>query len=258
MILQKLSMALRRQDWFTVVLEILIVVIGIFLGLQANEWNESRVERQLERTYLERIHADLLADVEQREDSTRLANRRMWQASFLLDGIDDKDVASRRPVEFAEAIEKVSWRTGRMSSHNAYDELSGTGRTTLIRSIPLRNQIAEYYATVEFWRGILDRSSLSREYSVASAGILSMSHLAAIEASGPTPARPDFQIDSNEGVALAEQLEARIDAVRLIPMLHKNHSTVTVANAEVRALNDELRSAIESYLGSRSVPERKE
>jgi hypothetical protein len=44
MILRRLSDAFRKQDWFTVAVEILIVVLGVFLGLQVNNWNEvSRV-----------------------------------------------------------------------------------------------------------------------------------------------------------------------------------------------------------------------
>ena len=32
MILRKLASAIRRQDWFTVLLEFVIVVLGIFIG----------------------------------------------------------------------------------------------------------------------------------------------------------------------------------------------------------------------------------
>jgi hypothetical protein len=58
-ILRKLAEAIREQNWFTVLLEILIVVIGIFLGLQVDGWNELRKDRVKEGVYLERlIHAD--------------------------------------------------------------------------------------------------------------------------------------------------------------------------------------------------------
>ena len=45
MILSKLADAIRRQDWFTVLLEIAIVMIGILLGLQVNAWNQGRIDR---------------------------------------------------------------------------------------------------------------------------------------------------------------------------------------------------------------------
>jgi hypothetical protein len=45
MILRRLSHAIREQNWFTVVLELTIVVIGIFIGLQVDDWNQQRLGR---------------------------------------------------------------------------------------------------------------------------------------------------------------------------------------------------------------------
>ncbi len=55
MILRRVAAAIRRQDWFAVLIEIAIVVIGVFIGLQVNNWNEARIERSQERAYLTRI-----------------------------------------------------------------------------------------------------------------------------------------------------------------------------------------------------------
>lgn len=46
MILRRLAEAVTEQNWFTVVLEVLIVVVGIFIGLQVDDWNTERIERQ--------------------------------------------------------------------------------------------------------------------------------------------------------------------------------------------------------------------
>ena len=45
MILRRLTDSFRKQDWFTVAVETLIVVLGVFLGLQVNNWNAARVMR---------------------------------------------------------------------------------------------------------------------------------------------------------------------------------------------------------------------
>ena len=55
MILRKLAEAIREQNWFTVVLEVAIVVVGIFVGLQVNTWNEARLDRAQEYAGLERL-----------------------------------------------------------------------------------------------------------------------------------------------------------------------------------------------------------
>jgi len=55
MILNRISNAIRKQDWFTVILEFVIVVVGIFVGLQANEWALERQDRKQELAALERL-----------------------------------------------------------------------------------------------------------------------------------------------------------------------------------------------------------
>ena len=51
MILRRLTNAFRKQDWFTVFIETLIVVLGVFIGLQVNNWNESRQQHALKGYY---------------------------------------------------------------------------------------------------------------------------------------------------------------------------------------------------------------
>ena len=62
MILRKLVTGLKKRDWGTVVLEVLIVVVGIFIGLQVDDWNQARKDRSDIAIYLERIHKDLDRD----------------------------------------------------------------------------------------------------------------------------------------------------------------------------------------------------
>ena len=42
MIRRVLVPAMRRQDWAAVAIEVLVVIVGLYLGLQLNAWKESR------------------------------------------------------------------------------------------------------------------------------------------------------------------------------------------------------------------------
>lgn len=60
MILRRLAEGIRQQDWFTFVVELLIVVVGIIIGLQVDDWNEMRKDRLEERAY-QRPEVDVAA-----------------------------------------------------------------------------------------------------------------------------------------------------------------------------------------------------
>ncbi|WP_084420046.1 hypothetical protein [Henriciella litoralis] len=52
MILRRLSKHVKDQNWFAVALDFIIVVLGVFIGLQISNWNDARAFDQLERNYL--------------------------------------------------------------------------------------------------------------------------------------------------------------------------------------------------------------
>ena len=58
MILYRIATAFRRQDWPTVGLEIIIVVLGVFLGLQASNWNDDLENKRTASEYLQRLQTD--------------------------------------------------------------------------------------------------------------------------------------------------------------------------------------------------------
>lgn len=56
--LRRLTSALHRQDWTTITVEFVLLVCGVFFGIQAANWNEQRRERALEAEYIERLQRD--------------------------------------------------------------------------------------------------------------------------------------------------------------------------------------------------------
>jgi len=63
MLLRRVIEHFRKQQWTAIGIDFVIVVVGVFVGLQAATWNEARVDRERAHSYLERIHADLESDL---------------------------------------------------------------------------------------------------------------------------------------------------------------------------------------------------
>lgn len=138
MILRRLAEALHQQNWFTVVLEVLIVVAGIFIGLQVDDWNGRRQDRIDERQYLNRLHDEIL-NAEML--SARLLNRRIERQSVALDILDavfiDGDRVALTDKE-CFAIGSLHFFNIAVSGLSAAEELTASGRMDILLDTELR------------------------------------------------------------------------------------------------------------------------
>ncbi len=63
MILKRLAKSIKSQDWFVVCIEIMIVVVGIFIGLQVDDWNKERTFYHSETELLNELKGELEASI---------------------------------------------------------------------------------------------------------------------------------------------------------------------------------------------------
>ena len=59
MILRRLVAQLKDQHWTGVFIELAIVVLGVFIGMQVSNWNETRVEQARTAQVLDAFRADM-------------------------------------------------------------------------------------------------------------------------------------------------------------------------------------------------------
>jgi hypothetical protein len=64
MILRRLTENLRAQNWTAITIELLIVVIGVFIGTQVANWNQARIERLETERLLAQLVPELRSQVE--------------------------------------------------------------------------------------------------------------------------------------------------------------------------------------------------
>lgn len=146
MILQKLASAIRRQDWFQVVIEVLIVIVGIFLGLQVQAWYESQAVRAEEQVYLERLIGDLEASIERNNFNIRF-NERQWEAvSFMSEAIETCTLAddSHARFQFYMGAFNLGKRSLPVLTQNTINELNATGKFQYIQNVELRDAITNH------------------------------------------------------------------------------------------------------------------
>jgi hypothetical protein len=81
MILRRIATAFRKQDWFTVAIETLIVIFGVFIGLQVNNWNEGRADLEWANRNVTQMAEDIRSDIRDIENGI---NTSQWRSSQRL------------------------------------------------------------------------------------------------------------------------------------------------------------------------------
>ena len=61
MILRRFIKHVSDQNWFAVGLDVCVVIVGIFLGMQVTDWNERRQTMALERQYITQLIQEMEA-----------------------------------------------------------------------------------------------------------------------------------------------------------------------------------------------------
>ena len=127
MLLRRITEHVKAQNWFAVALDFLIVVTGVFIGIQVSNWNEARA---FDATN-EKIRAF--------KDVGAAGERSL---AFLGGGADCGDDCWSVIVDFLHASQ---WQGARLGL-SAYAEMRRLG---LPRSRPIADAVAAYYAQNE-------------------------------------------------------------------------------------------------------------
>src|SRR6185437_3524936 len=176
MILRRLTANFRRQDWTAVVVELLIVVLGVFIGLQVNNWNEARIDRALEQQYIQRLHDDFALSIKHAESN--IAN---MQAQFVLEGkmvdrLRECRLDAGQRADFAKGIYRVGRFQPPTLIRGTTDELQSTGRRRPPRKSSATSSRAQLHRLLTSmpepsfcnrrWASVIPALPLSRPYSI--------------------------------------------------------------------------------------------
>ena len=165
MIFRRLAQSLKEQNWTTIFIEFVLLVLGVFLGLQAANWNDARNDRALESTYLASLAEDIRGDVEEIDEIGRVSTQRMAALGYLIRAASGKEL----PVAFESARGRIEIETVPAYDENdpktigislfilttldgnrlTYDTLVDNAGINVIRDPALIRAIRSYYAAVD-------------------------------------------------------------------------------------------------------------
>lgn len=160
MILRHIASAFRRQDWFTVFVETMIVVLGVFLGLQVNNWNELRAHRAAERGFLAQLRNELSDSVNVIEFQSRYVSEVVASGQRALAYLKGREICETHCEELLIDFFHASQVWGTPYDYTKYQEALRLG----FPSDPAtRNAVKQFYVYLNGWDTVNGAAPAYRE-----------------------------------------------------------------------------------------------
>jgi hypothetical protein len=146
MIPRRVGEHVKAHNWFAVAIDFVIVVLGVFVGIQVSNWNAARIDRTKAHAYLERIRDDLDADIAGYADRLDFWGKVSNYGARGVDYADTGDAGEQSQWDLVIAYFQASQVAEFITTRTTYDELKSAGELGLISDLPLREGLAQYYA----------------------------------------------------------------------------------------------------------------
>jgi hypothetical protein len=149
MILRRLVESLKQQHWTGVFIELAIVVLGVFIGMQVSNWNQQRTTDQQAAVFTERLKADLREEDWRYQVMITYSREVLANAERAVDALDGTAPLSDEAL-LVSAYRATQYKQG-LRRRATYDELISTGTIGLIRDQSLRDTAMRNYnsATID-------------------------------------------------------------------------------------------------------------
>ncbi len=128
--------------------EIMLVVIGILLALQINQWNQNRINHNTEKEYYQRFLDDVFLEELIINQQIVATKERLLSSSKLLSLLQRKNSGLK---QIANAIRNSVARadfTIKPTKHT-YEDIKSSGNLKLIKDYELKNKLDRYYSNLE-------------------------------------------------------------------------------------------------------------
>ena len=140
-ILRRVITHFKKQEWTAIALDFLIVVVGVFIGIQFSNWNELRHERAIEHEYLERLYADMQQTLAAKPDRVTWNNDRKAQQAMVLHHLRTGVLPEEDRRAFEVGLAFFGFISGIDVDWATVEELKSTGAMNIIRDVSLRSMI---------------------------------------------------------------------------------------------------------------------
>lgn len=146
MVIRRIRGHIAAHNWFAVGIDLGIVVLGVFLGIQASNWNASRVEAEQGRSYRSRLIAELDFNIRQHRQQAAYYRQVLNHGLAVLASLQSDSVGD--PSQFLiDAIQLTQVDTSPGKSY-IYNEMVSSGLVDRLGDEAVQQAASDYYIQV--------------------------------------------------------------------------------------------------------------
>jgi hypothetical protein len=146
MILRRLSQSIKEQNWTAIVIEFILLVSGVFLGIQVANWNAERVDASRATAYLERIRDDINADLSNYQDRISFWSDVSAYGAKGLAYAETGETKGATQWDLLLAYFQSSQVAEFYTTDATFEELKSAGELGLIKDTRFRYELSQYYS----------------------------------------------------------------------------------------------------------------
>ncbi len=150
--------------------EIILVVIGILIALQINNWNENQQLKNIEEAYLQNLKEEIVFNIEQLEKVMNVNENNASKALQLMEftGKNSSELSKEKCNSLL--AETLIWEVQFRPSTGVYNEIISSGKLGIFRNPQLRKMLAG-------WDGLIMKIRFQeQEHSTLRSNALDMIH----------------------------------------------------------------------------------
>jgi len=156
MILRRVIKHFREQEWTAIALDFLIVVAGVFMGLQVQQWNDDRKEAAQEQKYYHRLHAEVEKGVAETRNAYEFQQTQRKALDGALEAFTSGSGVERLTGNQCASIYFSHIFDDAFIPLPTVSELLTSGRLSILKENELRDMLAVHFLALDGWEDVVD------------------------------------------------------------------------------------------------------
>jgi len=149
MILRRVIAHFRKQEWTAIFLDFLIVVMGVFVGIQVSNWNAAEQERRRESLILDRLRVDFETIEQEAIISVAYHKRNLDGLQTVIETLESGVLAPEKEESFRIGLRYSYMHRNADGRAGTFVEVLSSGQVALIRDEALRAALIDYDNSVQ-------------------------------------------------------------------------------------------------------------